>query len=152
MGEIKNQLPLAVERYFFAHQEVISNQNHNPDPGVEHTLQSSVDININFEENEQGIFLGECTVRTDDEQCINPRYSYKLTVIGFFRYDEAFPEIEKGRVKEVCKVLITQLLVGVIRERLNEMTSRGPWGEVVMGLAPLAGVLNNKSIDETKNL
>jgi len=135
MGDIGSQLPLTVERYFFAHQEVISNQNHNPDPEVEHSLQNSVDVNINFEENEQGVFLGECTVKTDDEQSINPRYSYKLTVIGFFRLNEPFPEIEKDKLKEVCNVLITQLLVGVIRERLNEMTSRGPWGEVVMGFA-----------------
>jgi len=142
---MKASLPLTIDRYFFTHQEVIALPDHAQED--DRIVNNSVDINLKFESNKPGVVVGECKVTSDDENCVNSPYTYKLNIVSFFNIiDDQALKANEEEFKKLCTPMITQFLVGIARERLHDLTSRSPWGPVLMDFFPLGNQIseNNK--------
>ena len=140
-------LPVKIDRYFFVHQEVVAHPTH--DQTKPHTHSNSLNVNINTEQLGPQVVVAECEVYSNDEESENPRYSYRMVAIGYFPViEEEQPNI--GTEDFVRKVtnLATQCLAGAMRERLCDMTARGPWGPLMMDFFPMPSVSVNYSDQE----
>lgn len=128
-----DQCPLQLERYFFPHQEVIANPDYIVD-GRKDGSKLKSEVNIDSIEGKKGAFAVEVTISLDKETSDNPAYFFRIQAYGLFNDVSDLPREDAQAFAETAGVAI---LVGAIRERLADMTCRGPWGTYMMGLAPL---------------
>lgn len=131
---------LELVRYFFPVQNVVAH----PDPSDEGRLALSeyelkADLNWTFDDDlGRYKFTVLLVMRNHDELDEDEygRYNYELVVVGIFGYSpengEPVEEEWIPLMEEHAKVIACQVLFGAMRERLAELTSRGPWGPLFL--------------------
>jgi preprotein translocase subunit SecB len=125
-------IPLQLERYFFPVQRVEANPDHNPNEPID--IKSKVDFNIGEVPEQKGLYAVELTLNSTVES-INPSYTY--TIVGFALLRASDQTLPESDLKAAAASLGTNLLVGVARERLNDLTARGPWPTVTLNFVPV---------------
>lgn len=120
-------IPLQLERYFFPVQRVEANPNHNPNELVD--IKSRVDFNVGKVPEQRGLYAVELTLSSSEES-VNPSYNY--TIVGFALLRASDLTMSDDDSKAAALELGRNLLIGVVRERLNELTARGPWPTVTL--------------------
>jgi len=127
-------IPVLLERYFFTTQSVIANPDHEINNG---STKFHLKIDNNFtslpeQNNRYGI---EVTVSLDKENSNNAPYDVTVTAFGVIQVIDA--QIEQNEIDYLLKVSAPQMMIGVIRERIAEMTSRGPWPTAHLNFIPM---------------
>lgn len=117
--------PLLLREYYFPIQIAQANSEFDPQSDLHNT---KIKLSFNFFKADEGdhIWLADMSVETDKEESENPPYFFKIQAFGVFKSDdEAGEQIILSEGQIACK----QILTGAIRERLADLTSRGPWGQ-----------------------
>lgn len=125
-------LPLQLERYFFPVQKVEANPTH--DPNLPSENKSKLDVNVGKVEEQVGAYAVELTLSSSVDS-INGSYTYTIMAFALLRAtDNTVPDSE---LSGAAANFGASILVGVVRERLAELTSRGPWPTVILNAVPL---------------
>ena len=119
----EHSFPLLLNNYFFTHQEAIANPEHKQ--GEKHESKMHFDINAVVSTIEEGnTYTLEVTTVINAEKSVNPSYFIKISVFGII-------DVTQDLVSEEIETLLntsgSQILIGAIRERIADLTSRGPW-------------------------
>lgn len=134
---------LGINHYFFPEVVVRANQSYDP---AGNRRGTNVDLDHKLEPipNEQGKFGLSVTVASKDEDSENQPYYFKIQVYGILEI------VDKGKDDEEQKAIVVTLglpiLIGAIREQLASVTSRGPWGNFLLGVIQLQTA--NESAEE----
>jgi len=122
--------PVELINYFFTEQTVRANPDHqaNNDCIMESRMTTHVAPLPN------GSHACELTIELDDDKSTNPSYFYRVVAYGIFSVSE---NLEEEKIDEFIQKTSIQILTGVIRERLAEITSRGPWRQVLLRIASI---------------
>jgi len=139
------EYPLQLERYFFTHQEVVANPDHIAN-GRKDGSQLKSEVNANLVEGRSNAFAVSVRVFLDNESSDNPPYFFHIEAFGIFVLASDLPS-------EASQQLATTsgaILIGAIRERLADLTSRGPWGGFMIPPIPVefqASAIRSESND-----
>lgn len=123
--------PLRLERYFFPVQQVEANPKYDPTAVQNHGTM--VDFKISPLIGRTDAYGAELNLSSDPAS-ENPSYTFNLTAFAVLRAEEAMPEPARSNMAGQLGI---QMLVGVARERLAELTARGPWPPMMLDLVPL---------------
>jgi hypothetical protein len=74
------------------------------------------------------------TVVSNDATSVNAAYSFRVEAAALFRCTEAMPT-SADRMRALEAVALPAVL-GAVRERIAEMSSRAPWGRYLVNLLP----------------
>lgn len=126
--------PVSLERYFFTTQLVIANPDHdiNNDSTKFHL---KIESNLSVLPEQIGRYGVEVTVSLDKENSNNPPYDVTVTAFGVIQIID--DKIDQNAIDYLLQVSGPQLMIGVIRERIAEMTSRGPWPTTHLNFIPI---------------
>lgn len=125
-------LPLQLERYFFPVQKVEANPTHDPNLPID--SKSKLDVNVGEVEEQAGAYAVELTLSSSADS-VNESYTYTIMAFALLRAtDNTIPASE---LSAAAASFGASILVGVARERLAELTSRGPWPTVILNAVPL---------------
>lgn len=129
---------LQVEDFFFPEQRVLANPQFDHNGNKQGTVLN-VHAKVKDLSGDAGKKFGvDLVVETDDEKSDNPSYSFRLHGFLIFAVaDGMASEAEKWR--ETAKVNGVMMIVGAMRERLADLTSRGPWGKFILPAINLNG-------------
>lgn len=137
-------LPLQLERYFFPVQKVEANPAHDPNSPID--IQSKLDVNAGEVKEQVGVYAVELTLSSTVDS-VNASYTYTIMAFALLRAtDNTIPASE---LTAAAANFGASILVGVTRERLAELTSRGPWPTVMLNAVPL-NILPPQPIDHPK--
>lgn len=123
--------PLRLERYFFPVQQVEANPKYDPQAVQKHG--TTMDFKISPLIGRADAYGAELNLSSDPAS-ENPSYTFNLTAFAVLRVEESTPEPQRSTMAGQIGV---QMLVGVARERLAELTARGPWPTVMLDVVPL---------------
>lgn len=126
-------MSVQLDRYFFPHQEVVANPEHDPG-GVRNGSKISVHVGAAPIAGQSNTYAVEVTLSLDDEKSINPPYRFTLHAFGIWTTTDDVPADSAPSMATATGVPI---LIGAAREHLAAMTSRGPWGPFILGPIPL---------------
>lgn len=136
------EFPLRLERYFFTEQQVIAN------PDYEITdikrIDFLVDASANRIEGQTGKYGISAKVELNQEKSSNAPYFFTITAFGIIAIKDG---IETLVAEPHIETSGAQLLIGVIRERLAEMTARGPWGTLHLDFVPIIIKIDSSTTD-----
>lgn len=121
-----------LERYFFPVQEVRANPAHilGEESYTALTFQPN---SINIEKRSDAIGV-EVVIGIDEARSKNPPYFFNLTVFALISsVDGKLPH----ELQNAAATIGIQLLIGGLRERIAELTSRGPWPPLTVDIIPL---------------
>lgn len=127
-------IPVSLEHYFFTTQSVIANPEHDIN-------NSSTKFHLKIENNlsllpEQSNRYGiEVTVSLDKENSNNAPYDVNVTAFGVIQVID--DKTDPNEIDFLLNVSGPQMMIGVIRERIAEMTSRGPWPTAHLNFIPI---------------
>jgi preprotein translocase subunit SecB len=133
--------PLRLERYFFTEQQVNANPGFDQDDAVPSILDFFYNVQtvrIGGNDHEYGI---TAKVSLNHEQSQNPPYFFSISAFGIIAANE---DIDAAAVESMIETTGAQMLLGAIRERLSDMTARGPWGPIYLDFVPLPLTTTNK--------
>ena len=119
----KQPFPLQLSNYFFTHQEATANPEHE----INQSKESNAHYDINAvvsKINDRNSYGLEVTATLNPEKSVNAPYFIKITAFGII---EASDAINQKEIEKLVSSAGSQLMIGAIRERIAEMTSRGPW-------------------------
>lgn len=137
-------LPLQLERYFFPVQKVEANPTHDPNLPID--SKSKIDVNVGEVEEQAGAYAVELTLSSSADS-VNESYTYTIMAFALLRAtDNTIPASE---LLAAASSFGASILVGVARERLAELTSRGPWPTVILNAVPL-NILSPQQTDIPK--
>lgn len=125
-------VPLALERYFFPIQKVEANPTHDPNLPID--IRSKLDFNAGQVQEQAGVYAVELTLSSTPDS-INASYTYTITAFALLRVTDK--TISADKLATVAAHFGAGILVGVTRERLAELTSRGPWPTVMLNTGSL---------------
>lgn len=128
------ELPIQLERYFFPHQEVIANHEFIQDKDGTHT-HTDINSNLSPVPEQKGKYGIDVQLVLNQEKSNNPPYFFKIIVFGVFTLNET--EIDPENFERLIRETGSSILIGAARERLAEITSRGPWPAQQLGIVPL---------------
>lgn len=123
--------PWQLENYFFTHQEVRANPDHDPDGNRRGSCISPLLNKTEIEGRPNAVGL-EVSITLDESQSNNPPYFFTVTAFGVLVTDLEITD----QLRDQAVVLGIDLLIGAIRERVATLTSRAPWGAFVLGPIP----------------
>lgn len=127
-----NSSVLQVEDFFFPEQIVRANPQFNPAGNKRGTvLNVHADIKNLSDGSPDSKFGVDLIVESDDEKSENPSYSFRLHGFLIFTVQEV-EGVEPEKAKEEAKANGVTMIVGATRERLADITSRGPWGRFIL--------------------
>lgn len=110
---------------FYPVQQVNANPRHQPEE--HHYTMSRVDINeVEPNASEDDFVRYVIRMDLDEEQSENPPYYYALEAMAVL-------EVEGERNHPAVRAVAFQLIFGAMRERLAELTGRGPFTTVLLG-------------------
>jgi len=138
-----SEFPLRLESYFFTHQEAIANpeflQNADKKPSIDIIVNGGI---IRLDDSNNGYRYGLTVhVELDKEKSENSPYFFSITAFGIISIK---PDVQSYQsIESLVETSGTQLLLGAIRERLADMTSRGPWTFVQLDFIPLTMKLDS---------
>ena len=129
-----SKLPLELKKYFFPVQTVKANPAHKVVPDDNGLVDESVNnvqvkSNISKVVDRDDLYSVELTVKLDEEASKNPAYFFEITAFGIFEISRKASSEENKRQIATSG---TEFLVGVTRERLASITSRGPWNQIIL--------------------
>jgi len=127
------QFPLRLNNYFFTHQEAIANPEHKQGEGHELKMHFDVSTVVSKIDNENSFTL-EVTTVINAENSINPSYFIKISAFGII---DVIHDFTSEKVEDLVKSSGSQVLIGAIRERIIDLTSRGPWPSISMDFIQL---------------
>ena len=126
---------LNLRQYFFPMQNVAANPEFDSDKEHGSQFGLETDLSIHFDdEHARYRFTLLLTMRSDDEcdGCDNDPYTYEIAAVGIFDYypsdGQRHSEDEITTIERDVTMMGCTVLLGAVRERFVEMTSRGPWG------------------------
>jgi len=125
-----NQSKPQLEIYFFPAQEVNANPEHDPSAVIE--TAHKIDRRNGIVDGSESAMWVQVDVRTDEEKSVNPPYFVRVLCfvsMSLIRNDD---DTVDEQFKELSLTTATQVAIGAIREHLMAMTSRGPWGALVL--------------------
>lgn len=126
---MQDQPPLQLEELFFPVQEVRANAAHSPQ-GEMHgtTIKQAFDLLVlDASTNGYGLLLD---ISSDDDKSVNPPYQFRLQAYARFVVAQTVDPVTAQAMVQANGALV---LVGALRERLLELTSRAPWGRFLLG-------------------
>lgn len=122
--------PLQLKEYYFPLQNVEANPDFNPQIG-----DSETKVRVGFSlsgTDDPSLVVADIKIEADPSASTNPPYFFTLQAFGVFhREADAESILSHGRDDAL------HVLMGAARERLTELTSRGPWGRYFMKIAAL---------------
>jgi hypothetical protein len=75
-----------------------------------------------------------------DDESVNAPYHFVIEAYAIVAMDGSIGDEAADRA--AANGVGMQVVVGAIRERLADLTSRAPWGRFLMGVVVLSGVLD----------
>ena len=131
-----SEFPLRLENYFFTHQEVIANPEFIPDP-VNHPshIDFMVDSGITRLADHDHRYGITAYIELNKEKSNNPPYFFSITAFGIVSIKDNTQDQQV--IKGIIETSGAKLIFGAIRERLADMTARGPWGIVPIDFIPI---------------
>lgn len=126
-------LPWRLKDYFFFHQEVRANPSYDREnPG---TLSApNVHLKVHPPQGDISSVSIELLVTMEEQEGVNNPYSF---LIGAFAILEPECELNSDTLL-LAQSIGYQVLYGAVRERVADMTARGPWGGIILQAIPLA--------------
>ena len=139
-----DEYPLQIKNYYFPHQSVTANPNHDANGRKDGNLLK-LNVNVTPIEGRIGSFAITVTLSLDEEASENPLYFFDIQAFGIFnqasnlpaevaRQLAALPVEEKQRLAAKTG---GNILIGAIRERLADLTCRAPWGIFILDYSPV---------------
>lgn len=127
-------IPVSLERYFFTTQSVIANPDH--DINNEFTkFHLKIENNLSLLPEQNNRYGIEVTVTLDKENSNNAPYDVNVTAFGVIQVID--DKTDQNEIDYLLKISGPQMMIGVIRERIAEMTSRGPWPTAHLNFIPI---------------
>lgn len=128
--------PLRLERYFFTHQEVIANpdfiQGDESNPSCTELTIEGHASRLADHGHRYGI-TARVSINQDESQ--NTPYFFSIMAFGIISIkDDSYGQ---AAIENTIETSGIQLILGVIRERLADMTARGPWELMPLDFIPL---------------
>jgi len=125
--------PLLLREYYFPTQIAQANPEFDPQ-GDLHGTKIKLSFNF-FKAEENGhVWIADMSVETDEAESVNPPYFFEIQAFGVFQSDD---EADEPLILSVGQIACNQILTGAIRERLADLTSRGPWGQHLLNIIPI---------------
>lgn len=131
-----DQYPLRLERYFFTRQEVLANPEHQQ-TGKKDGSAIQSDVNVFAVDERPGAYGVEVTLRLDEDASENAPYSFCIQAFAVFVQSAELPP---DQALQLAASTGLNMLIGAMRERLADLTGRGPWGAFMLNLV----VINTK--------
>ncbi len=131
---MQNVLPLLqLEDIFFPIQEVRAIAEHDPAGELRGTqITQSFEFQVLDQARQRyGVVL---EISIDEEKSVNPPYSFKLQAFANFSVESSLDPVSALALIQANGAMI---LVGAVRERLLELTSRAPWGRFMLNTLPI---------------
>lgn len=120
------QAPLEIISYFFPSVSVAADPQFNPeDKRFEPDLKVKVGVERENDNNSYQVAL-DISFEPESEEKSYP-YSVHLVAIGIFKVAPDFPDPEK-----LLRITGASIIYGAAREFVITITSRGPWGPVML--------------------
>ena len=131
---MENTPQLQLEELLFPLQEVRSNQGHSP-AGDRAGTQLEFGQQLQKMEDQPGRYVLMVSENTNNETSKNPPYQFAIEAYAVLNVTGAADQAAE-------QALITAngfpMIMGAIRERLAQMTSRAPWGRFLVNSIPLS--------------
>lgn len=127
-------IPVSLERYFFTTQSVIANPDHDINNGFT-KFHLKIENNLSLLSEQNNRYGIEVTVSLDKENSNNAPYDVNVTAFGVIQVID--DKTDQNEIDYLLKVSGPQMMIGVIRERIAEMTSRGPWPTAHLNFIPI---------------
>lgn len=137
----KQQPVVRLDDLFFPVQHVAALPNH--EPGGE---RAGTDFQLSHEiervENDEGKeFLAvKVRVKNNSEKSVNAPYDFDVEAYAVLHIDNWTGNVKERRVAETVGL---QIVVGAIRERLADLTSRAPWGRFLLNAMAVKAIVKN---------
>jgi hypothetical protein len=87
-------------------------------------------------DNQPGKWALAMSVASDDEKSVNPPYRFLVEAHAIVSFNGT--PLEGEAAQRFIEAQGAPLLMGAIRERLAELTSRNPWGRFMISGIPLS--------------
>lgn len=129
-----NALALQLDELFFPVQEVRANPEHDPN-GLRTDTQVNQSVNAFAIDEAAGRYGVTLEISTNRETSVNPPYFFVLHAYAAMRAD---PQLDVATRQFMVQANGQTILVGAARERLLDLSSRGPWGRALLGTLPIA--------------
>ena len=130
---MENEEQLQLEELLFPLQEVRSNQGHDP-AGDRAGTQLEFGQQLQKMEDQPGRYVLMVSVKTNNETSKNPPYQFSIEAYAVLNVTGAADQAAE-------QLLITSngfpMIMGAIRERLANLTSRAPWGRFLVNSIPM---------------
>jgi preprotein translocase subunit SecB len=122
---LPNYRPVILRKYIFPVQIVTASPEY--DIGKKHD-GSSTKLNriFNAIKNEEGTYSLQIDLSLDKDKSVNPPYDFNFSVLGVFEISDK--NLAEEQMKDLVLAYGSQILIGVLRERLALLTSTAPWG------------------------
>jgi preprotein translocase subunit SecB len=131
---VENTPQLQLEELLFPLQEVRSNQGHSP-AGDRAGTQLEFGQQLQKMEDQPGRYVLMVSVKTNNETSKNAPYQFSIEAYAVLNVTGAADEAAE-------QAMITAngfpMIMGAIRERLAQLTSRAPWGRFLVNSIPLS--------------
>jgi preprotein translocase subunit SecB len=131
---VENTPQLQLEELLFPLQEVRSNQGHSP-AGDRAGTQLEFGQQLQKMEDQPGRYVLMVSVKTNNETSKNAPYQFGIEAYAVLNVTGAADEAAE-------QAMITAngfpMIMGAIRERLAQLTSRAPWGRFLVNSIPLS--------------
>lgn len=138
--------PVELVSYFFPEQSAKANPQHRPDEPID--MASHIVVNRSSLPADNGrLHAVELTIESDEDTSSNPSYFYRVVAYGVFKVSD---ELEEQKMEQFLRTTPVQILVGVSRERIAELTGRGPWPAVLVNIGSVSHGLMHDT-EETVN-
>lgn len=129
-----NALPLRLDELFFPLQEVRANPEHDPS-GNRFGTQINHSTEATPIEGAPGTYGVSLNIESNRESSDNPPYLFALHAYAIIYID---PQIDPATQHAIALTNGQIILVGAVRERLLDLTSRAPWGRFLLAAIPLS--------------
>ncbi len=126
-------LPLQLDEMFFPVQEVRANPEHDPN-GLRTDTQVNQSVNAFAIDEAAGRYGVTLEISTNRETSVNPPYFFVLHAYAAMRVD---PPLDAATRQSMVHANGQTILVGAARERLLDLSARGPWGRFLLGTLPV---------------
>lgn len=134
-----NPSPFQLDRYFFPRQEVTANPSHHVN--LPSNTASVVKVAIGKDATAPNVLTVVCHVSLDEAASTNPSYFFTLEAFGIFRTPDVLTD-DATRMDIGMKA--APILIGAARERLAELTSRAPWGPLILGITQISQAVDSQ--------
>ena len=127
--------PLQLEDLFFPIQEVRANPEHDIKGAPVHTHINQA-VHVHTLDAGAGRFGVQITLSTAPDQSVNPPYFFTLDGFAVVVVDQ---QLDPVTAQALVHANGQMIVLGAMRERLLDLTSRAPWGRFMLSTMPITG-------------